>query len=100
MDFLARSWLFVGARFGVRPVTVIGLFAGAVLFASGLTFAVAKSGSADAKVNEIRRVLCDGSAMADDPANRQRCRALLEQLLNDPTREQVERLRELIKEKP
>lgn len=97
MDRLSIAWLWLGHTFGVRPATVIGIVLGALIFASGITYNLVKTDNNTKQLEQIQHSFCNGGAQYT-PIVEARCRDLLDQLLRNPAPEQIDRLKELVRD--
>lgn len=101
-DWLARLWSWLGDQFKRRPLAVVGLLLGALLVSLFLyqqTQVENKVNKNTSSIHAVQKAFCNGSAPYT-PMVERNCHKLLDQLLRNPTTEQAERLREIIKENP
>jgi hypothetical protein len=97
MDRLAAAWLWVGERFRRRPIAVVGLILGAVIFASGITYVLIEQNNTENDIRKVQDVICNNSGPYTARVQKN-CHHLLDQLLKNPTPQQAKRLKQIIKE--
>jgi len=99
MDFCAKIWLWLGERFGARPVTIIGVTVGAIIFASALTYLLVQQNSTSQEVRRVTSAFCNGSdKFRENTANQDRCNDLLRTLIKNPDEDNARQLRKIVSE--
>ena len=98
-DSLAQLWLWLGDQFRRRPVAVTGMLLGAVIFVGVFSYVLWEQDHTNAKIRAVQSAFCNGKAPYTK-AIEENCHKLLDQLLRNPTTEQADRLREIVKESP
>lgn len=96
MDVASECWIWLGAQFRRRPLATLGVVIGCLLFVALGLYTYHEADQANKHAQEISRAFCNGRARKFTPEIRTNCRALLTQLLRDPSSEQVARLREIV----
>lgn len=93
MYYISVVWLKVGDFFKSRPMTIIGVVLGAMIFAGSLGVVLVRQETTNVKVKEIRNAFCNG----ENP-NPQKCQKLFDALLKNPTPDQAKRLKEIVRQ--
>lgn len=93
MDVCARVWRWIGWKFQARPATVIGVVVGAIIFASACTYILVEQSNTEQAVKSIQTAFCNGRNPAPE-----KCRDLLDAILDNATSEQKVRLQEIVNE--
>jgi uncharacterized membrane protein YiaA len=95
-DKLADIWSSCGTWAGRRPAQLLGYFVAALILVGVATYAGTRITENSHRINAIKAQFCGGAV--DTPHNTSLCQQLFNKLLEHPTREQVIRLKQLIKE--
>lgn len=98
LEEAARLWTWVRKILYERPFQFIGYLLAAATLVVVLGYSLATSYENNNVIDQFQNALCRGD-MPYTPAERVRCRNLLNQLLKDPSPQQRERLREIVKER-
>lgn len=95
LDGFAPVWEWLSDCFSRRPMFVLALLVSAVIvLLSAVTFVKTAS-----EVSDVSNAFCNGQKHTFDARQQRNCRALLDQLLRDPTPEQRLRIREIARGK-
>jgi hypothetical protein len=100
MDKLAAAWLWIGDRFRRRPIAVVGFLLGAVIFAGATSYILVQQNHNASRIEKVQDVLCGGKEKVITKKVQANCQRLLDRLLEHPTQEQADRLKQIIKENP
>lgn len=100
MDKMGVVWLRLSGYFGGRPIQICGILAGALILIILLFYSAANTTKNTVTLRDIQNAFCNGDAEVYTKDQEENCQKLLEQLLKNPTPEQRDRLRELVKETP
>lgn len=100
MERLAAAWLWIGNCFKRRPIAVVGFILGAVIFAGTASYILVNQNHNTSRIEKVQDVLCGGKEKVITKKVQANCQHLLDRLLEHPTQEQADRLKQIIKETP
>jgi hypothetical protein len=92
MDQISKLWLCIGKILKSHPATYVGLTIGLILVIAALAYSTVNTTLNDKEIRQLQGQLCSDE-------NYEKCNLLLDRLLKHPTKEQKERLQEIIKDK-
>ena len=94
LDGFAPYWERIGAFMHRRPTFILAIIVSCVI----VTLAAITVATTAKEVDTVTSAFCNGQKKKFDQQQMRNCRALLDQLLKDPSPEQRERIKQIARE--
>ena len=96
MDRIAGCWLWLSSRFHRRPLAVLGLLLGAVIWVGLMAWLFVETEKTQNDIDAVAAALCGGKQIEDNPLPPEvqaNCRLLFDRLFESATPDQLEKAR-------
>jgi len=91
MDRIARCWLWLSEKFNRRPLAVLGLLLGAMIWIGLMGWLFVETEKTQNDIDKVAAALCGGKAKQITPEIAANCQLLFDRLFENATPEQLKK---------